>query len=219
MAVPGVDGSGQGFATLADLLDPAVELDAVDLRGRGAAGTEGPFGVEALALDVIALLENRQEPLAAWLGHSLGGHVVCRVAADRPDLVPQLVLIDGGPARVVPAELTPRGLADLALGNIVPNLASKPYPVSEVAVRADFLSMVADHSSTSALAAVEVPVSLIRAGHGMAEGMPPVITDRVVEGLRAAGIEITDLLVPQATHFSLLGEHAPHVAATLRSIV
>ena len=219
VAVPGVDGSGLGFETIACALGPELGLDAIDLRGRGIASSDGPFGVAAHALDVIAHLEQRSEPINALVGHSFGGHVAARVAADRPDLVPRLVLIDGGPARVIPAELTARALAELALGNIVPILGSKPYPVSEAAVRADFLSMVSDDASTTALPVVTVPVSLVRAGNGMAEGMPPVIPDHVVEELQQAGLDLTDLFVPQATHFSLLGDAATPVVDTLRSIV
>jgi pimeloyl-ACP methyl ester carboxylesterase len=201
VALAGVDGSGLGWEAIAT--EAAVPVTALDLRGRGAASVAGPFGVAAHAVDVAEYLRSLPAPVVL-AGHSFGGHVACRVAADHPELVQHLVLVDGGPARLIPEGMTAAGLAHLALGNIIPNLASKPFPVSEEAVRTDFLSMVADAASTEALAAVRIPVSLIRAEHGMAEGMPPVITDAVIDNLHSSGVDLTVSSFAGATHFSLL---------------
>ncbi|MFV0459176.1 MAG: alpha/beta fold hydrolase [Actinomycetales bacterium] len=107
VAIHGITANGLSFAALADQLRGRVGLIAPDLRGRAcSAGVqEGGYGLQAHARDVIELLEGLVrpdgEPIVV-LGHSMGAFVAALVAAQRPDLVRELILIDGGLAFPLP---------------------------------------------------------------------------------------------------------------------
>lgn len=208
VAVHGVDGNHQTWAGVADALAGSRTLIAMDLRGRAASSHEGPFGVVPHAQDLEAVVDAAEGGNVTLLGHSFGGHVVARLAADRPAGLAGLVLVDGGPPRVVPDEMAPEALVAGALSNIVPNLGSKPYAISREAVEYDFASMVVETAAARALFDVTVPVHLLRAELGVAPGLPPVVPDIVVAELEAAGVSLTDELVPDVTHFSILGDPA-----------
>ncbi len=223
VAVHGIDGNHDAWAGVAAELAGDRPLVAIALRGRGGSSPDGPFGVAAHAEDLVSLVhEVSRDPMFSvdadgvdLLAHSFGCHVVTQAAAAHPGLVRSLVLVDGGPPRVIPAGMTPAQLVAAALENILPNLGTKPYPVSEAAVRADFISMVPDASRSNALFEVSEPVHLLRAESGMAPGLPPVITDSVVADLVRAGIGISHEVVAGTTHFSILA--SPKIAAALRS--
>ena len=208
VAVHGVDGSAQSWSGVADALGGTRTLMAVDLRGRGSSSHDGPFGVEAHAADLAAVVDAVGLDEVTLLGHSFGGHVVARLAADRPGGVGDVVLVDGGPPRVVPDDMAPEALVAGALSNIVPNLGAKPYPISREAVEYDFASMVVEAAAARALFDVTVPVHLLRAELGVAPGLPPVVPDAVVAELVAAGVAVADQVVSDVTHFSILGDPA-----------
>lgn len=66
---------------------------AYDLRGHGATTVGQPEGaLEQLAGDLIGFLESVSGP-AIVVGFSLGGTIALRVAADRPDLVKQSIVL------------------------------------------------------------------------------------------------------------------------------
>ncbi|MGD9530725.1 alpha/beta fold hydrolase [Pseudonocardia sp.] len=72
---------------------------AVDLRGHGASADVpdpdgGPGPTLQAALDLAGVCAGLGEPVVA--GQSWGGNVVLQLAADRPDLVHGLALVDGG---------------------------------------------------------------------------------------------------------------------------
>ncbi len=53
----------------------------LDLRGHGASGTADRYDLEAMALDVVAVMTDADALGAPLLGHSLGGAVVTAVGA------------------------------------------------------------------------------------------------------------------------------------------
>ncbi|PKW26399.1 alpha/beta hydrolase family protein [Phycicoccus duodecadis] len=69
---------------------------AVDLRGHGDSDRPGRYSTALMAADVAALLDVLDEPAVDLVGHSLGGLVALRVAAERPGRVRRLVLEDVG---------------------------------------------------------------------------------------------------------------------------
>lgn len=213
VAVHGVDGNHQAWAGLAEALAGSRTLIALDLRGRGDSSHDGPFGVVAHAKDLAAVVDAAEVSELTLVGHSFGGHVVARLAADRPAGIADVVLVDGGPPRVVPEDMAPEALVAGALSNIVPNLGAKPYKVTPEAVEYDFASMVVESAAARALFDVTVPVRLLRAELGVAPGLPPVVPDAVVAELEAAGVVLTDELVGDVTHFSILAD--PALAAAL----
>lgn len=218
LLIHGVNGSTASWATIVAGIARRRPLVAVDLRGRGASSPDGPWGVGAHADDVVTVVEH----LAATgsgpvslVGHSFGAHVAaCAALRATDDLVADLLLVDGGPPRRIPPEGGPDAVIDGALGNILPNLGDLPFPVSADAVSADFRSMVIDSDATDSLAATTDPLTVIRAEHGMAPGLPPVIDDEVLAELEQRR-PVLSTLIEGATHFSLLGDHGDAVVSAL----
>lgn len=225
--IHGVDGDGGAFDAVASDLGGSRALTAVDLRGRGSSSLDGPWGIGAHAADIISLLEQRGTPVTL-VGHSFGGHVASLAAACRPDLVEHLVLVDGGPRRVLPEDKTPLAMAAFVGQTILAKLAEQPNnPLTPVALESDLVSMMTDGSAELVSGGA---VTLIRAGHGVAPGLPPIVPDAAVAALnniaenRAAEnrtaenrTALNDIFVSDATHFSLLGEHRAGLVDVLRS--
>jgi pimeloyl-ACP methyl ester carboxylesterase len=75
----------------------SVCLLAPDLRGRGrSASLPGPYGIAAHVEDLIAVLDSVGAERAVLVGHSLGAYVAARLAAEHPQRVAALVLLDAG---------------------------------------------------------------------------------------------------------------------------
>ena len=101
LLVHGLTGRTDAFRALADeLLSDGLmgwRLLAADLRGRGATGkVEGVAGIPVHTADLIALLNAERLDQVAFVGHSLGAMIGVNLAANHPDRVSGLVLVDGG---------------------------------------------------------------------------------------------------------------------------
>lgn len=91
--VHGTPGSAASWADYLVAPPPGMEVLALDRPGFGASGPEGAVtGLAGQAAAVAALLPEDDRPVVL-LGHSLGGPVVARVAAEHPDRVTGLVLL------------------------------------------------------------------------------------------------------------------------------
>lgn len=215
----GVNGSATSWSTIAGLVAGRRRLIAIDLRGRGHSPAEGPWGVGAHAADVVEVLTalaqtGDVEGPVTLVGHSFGAHVAAAAARRAPVMVAELLLVDGGPPRRIPADGDADTVVDGALANILPHLDGLPFPVSAEAVAADFASMVLDEESTGSLAATDQPLTMIGAGHGVAPGLPPIIDDDALAELTTAR-PVTWQRIDDATHFSLLGDDAGAVIDAL----
>jgi lipase len=86
------------FQALAEQLGGEVQLVAPDLRGRGRSNAiGGPWGVTAHAADLVAVLDHLDIGRADVLvGHSMGAFVAAVTAADFPDRVGTVLMVDGG---------------------------------------------------------------------------------------------------------------------------
>ncbi|MGW8953811.1 alpha/beta fold hydrolase [Streptomyces sp. NPDC055709] len=93
--VHGLGGSSQNWTSLMRCLEDTVDGEAVDLPGFGDSPPpdDGNYSITAHARAVIRLLDARGRGPVHLLGNSLGGAVVTRVAAVRPDLVSTLSLV------------------------------------------------------------------------------------------------------------------------------
>lgn len=214
--VHGVNGWAASWEVVVDGVAGRRHLTAVDLRGRGGSPPVGPWGVAAHAADVVEAIGHLDRPVTL-AGHSFGCHVAACAARMAPELVADLVLVDGGPPRSIPAGSDPEQMIEGALANILPHLDGLGFPVSADAVRADFTSMIVDDAATASLAATTQPLHVVRAGHGVAPGLPPIIGDETMAELRRHR-PATDEAVAHATHFSLLGDHASAVVEALTTI-
>ncbi|CAL9457260.1 2-succinyl-6-hydroxy-2,4-cyclohexadiene-1-carboxylate synthase [Streptomyces sp. enrichment culture] len=114
--VHGLGGSSQNWSALMPLLDDVVDNEAVDLPGFGDSPPpdDGNYSITGHARAVIRLLDSTGRGPVHLVGNSLGGAVVTRVAAARPDLVRTLTLISPAlPEIRVQRSAVPTGLLAL----------------------------------------------------------------------------------------------------------
>ncbi len=114
----GITANSHAWLAVARELAGRVRVVAPDLRGRGASNAlPPPFGMAAHADDLRALLDQLGAERAVFAGHSLGGYIVARLAADHPDRVRAAVLVDGGLTIPSAGEgVDPQEFADAFLG-------------------------------------------------------------------------------------------------------
>ncbi|WP_217246548.1 alpha/beta fold hydrolase [Streptomyces sp. AC602_WCS936] len=93
--VHGLSGSSQNWSALMPLLDGVVDNEAVDLPGFGDSPPpdDGDYSITGHARAVVRYLDASGRGPVHLFGNSLGGAVVTRVAAARPDLVRTLTLV------------------------------------------------------------------------------------------------------------------------------
>jgi pimeloyl-ACP methyl ester carboxylesterase len=101
LLVHGLASNAQVWDTVAALLAAAGrEVLAVDLRGHGAsASVPDPPGSDPTSVaagDLASLCAALRWSRLVAVGHSWGANIVLQLAADRPDLVAGLALVDGG---------------------------------------------------------------------------------------------------------------------------
>jgi len=96
LAVHGVTSNNRLWSWVLDAA-PEVSLVAPDLAGRGGTPARpGPSSVAEHAEQLVALLDALGLDRVHVLGMSLGGFVVCELAARHPDRVRTVTLVDGG---------------------------------------------------------------------------------------------------------------------------
>jgi pimeloyl-ACP methyl ester carboxylesterase len=112
--VPGIFSSHRALSPLALALRKRRRVLAFDLRGRGRAPLDGPFGIQRHADDLWRAIDALELERPTLCGHSLGAFVVAAAAGARPGAAAGLVLLDGGlwsPAPI-PVELVHALFAD-----------------------------------------------------------------------------------------------------------
>lgn len=91
----GMTDSWRSFTPLMARLPHGWRVVAFSQRWHGdSVGRHEVFSVEAMAADAAAVIEERCGGRAIVVGHCMGGNVAMRLAADRPDLVDGLGLIN-----------------------------------------------------------------------------------------------------------------------------
>ena len=136
LAVHGITGSHRTWAPVARHLGDATTVLAPDLRGRGeSAGLGGPYGMDAHAADLLAILDHVGCDRAVVAGHSMGGYVTTRFAANAPDRTAGALLVDGGLPLPVPPDVDPDVILGLVLG---PSLARLQMTFPSVDAYRDF---------------------------------------------------------------------------------
>jgi haloacetate dehalogenase len=91
------------FAVAPRLVDAGFTVVCPDLRGYGRSGKpvtdrdHTPYSKRAMASDVVGLMEVLGHRRFAVVGHDRGSYVAYRTALDHPDLVSDLVVMDGVP--------------------------------------------------------------------------------------------------------------------------
>jgi lipase len=99
LALHGITASLMTWRTVARMLcgNREICLLAPDLRGRGrSASLPGPYGIATHVADMLAVLDQIGVRRAVLAGHSLGAYLAARMAAEHPEQVAGLVLLDAG---------------------------------------------------------------------------------------------------------------------------
>ncbi len=123
LAVHGISASSRNWVPVARALEGRATLVAPDLRGRGASnGLPAPYGIERYVRDLLAVLESLGSERVVAAGHSLGGYIVARLAADHPERVKAAVLVDGGLTQPGAEQIDEEGFADRVLGPAIARL-------------------------------------------------------------------------------------------------
>ena len=73
------------------------QVAAIDMRGFGDSDWPGEYGVPAMANDLLAVMDHLGWPKALLVGHSMGGRSCTWCAAETPQRVEKLVLVDYSP--------------------------------------------------------------------------------------------------------------------------
>jgi pimeloyl-ACP methyl ester carboxylesterase len=119
LAVHGIAASHLAWASVARELCATTSacLLAPDLRGRGlSTRLPGPYGIQAHIDDLVAVLDFVGVDSVLVAGHSMGAYVAARLAAEHPDRVSGLVLIDGGLPVPVPQDRDPDDMLHAVVG-------------------------------------------------------------------------------------------------------
>ena len=98
------------FGPMLEPLAASRQVIAVELQGHGhTADTSRPMTIEALADDVVGLLDHLGIGQADLFGFSLGGLVACAVALGAPTRVGKLIVASADPHRPPGRESAPLG--------------------------------------------------------------------------------------------------------------
>jgi lipase len=125
LAVHGVTASHLAWRPVVRELAGKAQLCllAPDLRGRGRSShLPGPYGLAAHIADLLAVLDDAGAARAVLVGHSMGGYVVARLAAEHPDRVAAVVLLDGGVPLPLPADEDPETVLEKVVGPAIERL-------------------------------------------------------------------------------------------------
>jgi len=136
VAAHGITANHTSFDLVARDLSTEMTVIAPDLRGRGRSNAiSGPFGITAHADDVVAVLDHLGVDVTTIVGHSMGAWVASCAAVRHAERVQSVVLVDGGIALPLPAELEVNTVLESVLG---PSMARLSMTFEDRAAYRDF---------------------------------------------------------------------------------
>jgi haloacetate dehalogenase len=134
------------WRAVAPLLARHFTVVCADLRGYGRSGCppstpdHAPYAKRAMALDMVAVMEQLGFPRFSLAGHDRGGRVAYRLALDHPDRIERIAVLDILPT----ADAWERADARFALGFWPWSLLAQPEPLPERLVSGAPEAVVAD---------------------------------------------------------------------------
>lgn len=124
VALHGITAQYANFVGVAERMEGRRPLLALDLRGRGGSTKpDGPYGMSTHAADVAAAMKAFAIGPSVVVGHSMGAFVATALAAEHPEAVSALVLVDGGLPLEPPPGIPPEQVLDIALSAQVERLS------------------------------------------------------------------------------------------------
>ena len=94
LAIHGLTGHGRRWETLATRHLSEFAVAAPELLGHGRSSWDAPWTIDANVAALAALLDADGTGPVVVVGHSFGGAIALSLAAARPELVAELVLLD-----------------------------------------------------------------------------------------------------------------------------
>ena len=129
--IHGLGGSSRWWAKNIGPLAERFEVHVVDLVGFGESRNRQRFALAEAASQLASLLDQLGIGRAAIVGHSMGGYIAAQLAAEFPERVSRLVLVD---AAMLPAGfVSARQLLNLMLA--APRLPARFIPTIASDVR------------------------------------------------------------------------------------
>ncbi|WP_255594281.1 alpha/beta fold hydrolase [Pontibacter sp. HSC-14F20] len=98
----GLFGTLDNWATLAKRLSEHYNVFLVDLRNHGRSPHSEEHDYDAMAEDVLHLVDDLQIPTPAIMGHSMGGKVAMNYALKYPTRLTKLIVVDIAPKAYPP---------------------------------------------------------------------------------------------------------------------
>jgi pimeloyl-ACP methyl ester carboxylesterase len=207
--------NGDAMTSIVTALAPAFTCLTVDLPGFGASPVPPvAWDVHDYARVVAGLLAHLQIPRSHLIGHSFGGRIGIVLAAERPDLVDKMILVDSAGVRPSPStwRRTVLALAQAGQGLLAPSafapvrdrlraavrerLGSDDYRTAG-AMRDTFVKVV-DEDLRHLFPRIQSPTLLV---WGERDDVTPVSDARLMEAtIPDAGL----VVLPGAGHFSYL---------------
>ncbi len=80
---------------LAEALADRYRVIVPDLRGHGDSDKPGSYALVEFVADLMAVIRHFGLEAPILIGHSLGGHIVCKYAALYPEVVTAVIVADG----------------------------------------------------------------------------------------------------------------------------
>ncbi|HEX2910594.1 MAG TPA: alpha/beta hydrolase [Chloroflexia bacterium] len=113
--VHGLSGSTRWWYSNIQALSEHFQLYIIDLIGFGENRSGSRFALSEAAIHLYNWLGALKIERACFIGHSMGGHIVAELAADHPEKVERMILVD--PAIYLPVSrlISPRHALNLAL--------------------------------------------------------------------------------------------------------
>lgn len=120
----GITANHTSWKPLADAIGDQVTIVAPDLRGRGGSGTlPGPYSMSTHGRDLVAVLDHLGLDSAPVVGHSMGAFVAAVMAAEHPERVERVLLVDGGLPLPVPEGLSIDQILQAVIGPAMTRLS------------------------------------------------------------------------------------------------
>lgn len=100
--IHGLGSSTRDWERQVDVFAAAHQVVMLDLRGHGrSAKPPGPYSIELFSGDVAGLIDDLGLAPVTIVGISLGGMVAFQLAADHPELIDKLVVVNALPDNVL----------------------------------------------------------------------------------------------------------------------
>ena len=106
LCLHGLTANSRFWDCLASALSPRHKIIAMDLRGRGLSDKPPTgYSINYHCQDILALIDDLGLKRPVLMGHSLGAFISLVFAAQYPDRVERLILVDGG-GKLTQAQMT-----------------------------------------------------------------------------------------------------------------